>query len=1305
MRANRLSGPVRVAMYAVLMMLAMTPVKAVEAQVKPLISKAVDESQQVRLKGSVPAQVRAAKDLGEVDRSQPAGRLLLVLKRSDEQETALQSFLLQAHQQTSAGYHKWLAPGEFGTRFGAADSDIEQLKGWLQAHGLTVAKVLRGKDAIEFSGTIGQVSDAFHTSIHQYSLKNEATGKVETHYANASDPSVPAAFGSVVAGVSQLNDFRPQPMMKTLGRAKYNVKTHGVTPQWTYGEGAGYAPFYILAPEDFSTQYDVKPVYTAGVTGAGQTIGIINDSNIDIGLVNAYRKLFGLSVNPPQVVIDGNDPGITGDAREAYLDVENAGSIAPDATVTLYIAGYVGLLGEGGLEFSLARAVDDDAAPVLSLSFGYCEAGLRTAGNAYQNSLWEQAAAQGQTVMVASGDSGSIGFGCEFGLGVNGLGSTPWNVAVGGTDAYFSDYATGGASISSFWGSSNDASLGSLQKKFAEQPWDGTQFGLNSTLYDPVDDQPFDTGAGGGGPSTCAVGGDTFDQNTGLPICVSGYAKPAWQVGSGVPNDLVRDVPDVSLFASNGYNGIFWPVCAEEGDCTEIDPAVGETFITGVGGTSASAPAMAGIMALVNQKYGPQGQADFTLYPLAVQFPAAFNDVKVGSNNEPCSDYDVGYEFGCALDANGDGYYSYGGYSAGAGYDLASGLGTIDVNQLITNWGSITFKSTTTTLTLTPTTLTHGQSVTGNVAVTGSGTPTGAVALVDSATLANNAGLGTVELSAGAGTYDFTTLPGGTYTVTAEYGGDGVNAASKSSPVTVTVSPEASSLLFRPVYLSGDTFSSAPITTGSNVPYGDAVLLDVTVDDAAGQEDGYATGTVTFTDGLVTIGTANVSAAGIAEFNGSLLAVGSHTIGASYSGDASYKASTSSTVTFTISKATTLVEIAPDFSAIYNDDGSIGFYAGQSPNIAALVGAELIPDGLFPTGTVMFQLGSGTPVSVPLVPGETFETGYGSLLASVASEVLKNLALGTQTLTVTYSGDANYAGTSATQVIEVVAPAGLLPSTTTFAITSPASLANITPSTVITATVTVTGSGGVAPTGAVTPTLGNLDEFYPITLTPGAGTVSTATFQVRAADFLSGANTLSMNYSGDNVYEASSSGTVVVVDDSTDFTIQAQTPNLSMASGASTTATISLASINGYNGAVNLACATVSPLTCTVAAASVDLNGNTTTTVTINSGATASVHGDEQSGRFGLGFAGSAGGTVLACLMCLMLPRRRRVGRMLCGVLGMAMLAAGISGCGGSSAGATKTPPTETAKTYSVVVTGTGTNGLVHNTLIAVEVQ
>jgi subtilase family serine protease len=1288
-----LSSVIPVLSAAVLLTVTMLQARPVHAQGKPLVTTAVDERQMVQLKGNVARQVKTAKDLGEADRTQPAGRMLVVLKRSGDQEAALQSFLMQANQKSSASYHKWLAPVAFAAQFGAADSDIALLSGWLQSHGLKVAKVSTGKNTVEFTGTIGQVSDAFHTSIHQYSVTDAKSGKVEKHFANSTDPSVPAAFGKLVAGVTQLNDFKPSPAIKIMGRASYDPKTHKGTPQWTYPEGPEYAPYYFLAPEDFSTQYDVKPVYTAGTTGAGQTIGIINDSNIDLALVNAYRTLFGLPANTPQVVIDGNDPGINGDSGEAYLDVENAGSIAPAATVKLYIAGTTGLLGDGGLEYSLLRAVDDDAASVLSLSFGYCEAGLGTAGNAFYNEVWEQAAAQGQTVMVATGDSGSIGFGCGYGLGINGLGSTPWNIAVGGTDAYYTDYATGGASISTFWSNTNDTNLGSLQTKFQEQPWNGTQFGLNSTLYDPVEDQPYDTGAGGGGPSTCAYGGDTFDPNTGLPICTGGYAKPIWQVGSGVPNDGVRDVPDVSLFASNGYNGVLWPMCAEEGDCTEVDPSTGSTFVTGVGGTSASAPAMAGIMALVNQKYGPQGQANFTIYPLAVQFPAAFNDVTVGSINEPCSLYDVGYTFGCALDSNGDGYYSYQEYPAAVGYDLASGLGSIDVNQLITNWGSITFKSTSTTLSLTPTTVTHGSNVTASVGVTGTGTPTGVVGLVTSTTLPNNKGITGLELVNGVASEGISYLPGGTYTVTAQYSGDGVNAASSSSPVSITVNPEASSLSFTPEYLDPNTFSPTGITAGASVPYGSDILLDVTILGAGGTQDAAATGTVTFTDGSTTLATVNVNAAGTAEFNASTLPVGSHSITAAYSGDPSYQPSSASPVNFTIGKTASFALIFGDNTATFNADGSLGYVAGQSANMTALV-YTAIPDGLYPTGTVSFQLGTATPILVPLTPDSNLEL----IVTSIASTLLSNLPVGTQTLNITYSGDANYSSSSASQVIEVTA--ATLPLTTTTLSFSPTSLANIPPSTIITATATVTGASTTAPTGSVSFTLGNFLTFNPIDLVAGTGSTSTATLTIRAADLLPGSNLMSATYSGSSVYTPSTSSSTLVYDDPTDFTIQSQTTTLTVTSGSTGSFTLNLASLNGFNGTVALTCASPAGLVCASSPSTVSLNGNTTAIVAIG---TVTHTYSMLHGRAGW----TATGTMLACLLCIVLPRRKRFGKVLFSLMAMAILIGGVSGCSPSNKEASSpSAPIDIAPgTYTVVVTGTGSNGLVHNTVVSVIVQ
>ena len=1172
---------------------------SLHAQTTPLITTPVDETRLVTLRGSRPAQLKNAKDLGKADQSQRSGRLMLVLKRSDEQEGSLQNFLQSAHQSSSPSFHKWLAPGEFGTRFGTADSDIQQVTAWMQSHGLTVTKVSSGKSTIEFSGSIGQVNEAFHTSIHKYSVNGE------THYANAADPQVPAAFSALVAGVTQLNDFKPKPMYKLAGQALYNPKTHKGIPQWTFSDGAGEPPIYLLTPEDFATQYDLKPLQAAHVNGAGQTIGIINDSNIDINLVNAYRKLFGLPPNPPQVVIDGNDPGINGDAIEAYLDVENSGAIAPAATVKLYIAGSYGLLGAGGIEFSLVRAVDDDAASILSLSFESCESS-GTAANQFINAAWEQAAAQGQTVMVSAGDSGSAS-GCLYvGLGVNGFASTPWDVAVGGTDAYFSDYASGGASIAGYWSNTNDANLGSLQKPMSEQPWNGSQFGLNSTTYDPVADQPSTGGAGGGGASSCAVGSFVIlDGILEVPTCTSGYPKPSWQVGPGVPSDTVRDLPDVSLFASNGVNGVLWPICATAGDCTETSPATDETLIAGVGGTSASAPAMAGILALIEQKYGPQGQANYTLYPLAVQSPTVFNDITVGSNNQPCilGLVAFGLETGCSADTDGDGFDSLQHYYAASGYDQASGLGSLDVNQLYNHWGRLTYAKSTTKLSLTPAAITHGQSVLADVTVTGNRIPSGPVALVSSTTLPNNKGIGALVLgSNGSVQQQLTSFPGGSYTVTAEYNGDGINGPSKSQPVSVTVAPEASVLTFSPTYVSynGTTAAADPITAGLSVNYGSSLLFDVSIAGASGVP-GAPTGTVTFSDGSTTLGTVAVNAGGAAEFNASMLSPGSHTISARYSGDASYKASKTAPLQFRVVQVMTTLDIFPDASQLSSyflpTPPNLTFYynTGQSPDFEAVVLGNTTFAGALPTGTMTFRLGSNArATTVPIITADDILI---DVPTAGATQFYPNVQAGTYPLTVTYNGDANYAPASVTYTV-VVTPGTLLPTTTTLK-TNPTNLSNIPPSTLVTLTMTVTGSGTAAPTGTAGFVFADIEFLEKVQLVPGTGNTSTATVTVLASELEPGNDVIDAAYFGNSTYAGSASAATTIYDNPTDFAFSTLTPNLAIQPGSTGTATLSLGSVNGFNGTVALTCAAPRSMICTIANPWVRLNGTTTANVTI----------------------------------------------------------------------------------------------------------
>jgi subtilase family serine protease len=1293
--------------FACALVLSVSVVAQTNVPARALITTQVNEQRLVTLSGSVHPLAKKEFDAGAAETSQPAGRLLLQLKRPGERETALQSFLQDVHRTGSSSYHKWLTPQQFGQQFGVADSDLGQIKSWLQSHGLQASKVSAGRDFIEFSGTVGQVNETFHTEIHKFNIHGQV------HYANAAPIQIPVALSGVVAGVTRVNDFHAQPQAKLVGQVTYTPKTHVAKPNWTY---PGDTPFYLLAPEDFATQYNLKPVYAAGVTGTGQTIGIINESNIDISLVNAYRKIFSLSVNPPQVVIDGSDPGIVSGAdTEAYLDVENAGAAAPDATVMLYIAAQDGIFG-GGIDFSMLRAVDDDTASVLSLSFGYCES-QGTAFNEFLNSVWEQAAAQGQTALVSAGDSGSTQSGCS-GPAVSGFASTPWDIAVGGSDFYFADYASGGASIANYWSAANDSTFGSLLKPIPEQVWNGTQYGLNSITYDPVLDQPNNDYAGGGGMSSCVV--DALDADGNVIGCASGYPKPSWQVGNGVPNDGVRDLPDLSLFASGGYNGVAWPICAQAGDCTQTDSS-GTLFISDVGGTSASAPSMAGIMALVNQKYGPQGQANYTLYPLAAQFPTVFNPIDLGSNNVPC--YYFPGEVGCSLDANGV-TASIGEYSAGSGFDLASGLGSVDVNQLIQNWNKISFKTSQTTLSLTPASITHGQAITAKVAVTGTGTPTGAVALVSDSTLPSNQGQGYLQLeSDGTGTGTITSLPGGTYNIYGQYSGDGINGASKSATVSITVAPEASQLLFS-AYATANAVRGkhtlvlhrhSPIASARFIPqgkakpeqqypYGVSSVIVMQVVGASGVADGTPTGTITFYNGTTPLVAYPVSSEGTADFTGDTLPLGTYEISAAYSGDASYKPSTSETYEIQVVQDTTTAQFLNDRSASYNDDGSIGFVTGQNITMMAIIGAGSGGYASLPTGNVTFQLGSNPPVTVALAT--EFLPNYGNY--AVAPVTFNNLAAGTQTLTMTYGGDVNFTGTTATQAIEVVAPT-LTPTVTKLAITDPANLSTITDTTNLTITATVKGDGTTAPTGKIAMSIANFYTLVEVALTPGSNGVSTASFVTQPQYLPSGTTQLTAAYSGDSTNGKSMSSAIqVVYNTGQDFSLYSQTQNLVIASGSSGTATLSLSSIAGFNGAVNLTCNAPASLICTLNPATVALNGSATSTITVNTAIQKTAAANRKSPW------SAAVGSAVLCLILGIWPVRRsiRYRKGWLGALAVAFLSVmmgTVSGCGG---GGTKTvvttPPVvqDAAKgNYTVVVSGTAASGTIHNVAITVVVQ
>jgi len=1221
------------------------------------ITSPIDESSLVTLHGTVSPLASAANDRGAAPDNMPLERLHLVLERSPSQQSALRELIQEQNVPGSPYYHKWLTPAQFGAEFGASDQDISTVENWLASHGFNVTKVDPGKQTLEVSGTVSQLRSAFHTQIHKYMVNGEM------HYANASPVQIPAALSSVVGGFVSLNNFRPRSYAEKLGEASYNPSTGRAKPSWTIGSGTfDYQNYnFVLSPADYAVQYDLAPLYSAGYMGQGQTIAIINDSNINIDLVNAFRTLFNLPANPPQVIIDGNDPGVDGinnpdgpnyDSVEAYLDVEWSGAVAPDATVDLVIAGDTAL--EDGLYLAMEHAVYGDVAPVLSLSFGYCEQGLGTT-NAFFNSLWEQAAAQGQTVMVSTGDSGSAG--CDNdnsqyyavdGQTVNGFASTPYDVAVGGTDFYYSSYNGGDSAINSqlgiYWNTtaSNTTPTETLKTPIPEQPWNNSQFGLNLFSYYTDSGNTATTIAGGsGGASNCATGTGTSSSG-GWSACTAGYAKPAWQSGTGVPSDGVRDLPDVSLFAANGYNDSYYPICATDGDCTQVNN--GFTQIFGVGGTSASAPSFAGIMALINQKYGPQGQADAILYPLAKQYPAAFHDVANGSNSVPCA---LG-STDCITAPSGLGYTgiddpTYGTanegeigtgttpeYNAVAGYDLASGLGTVDADKLFTYWGSVQLPQATVTLNASPTSITHGQSVTVNGTVTGAGTPTGNVAIVTDSTEPAQQGQTAFTLSGGSYSGSISTLPGGSYNIWASYGGDTANGANVSSKTLITVSPENSGIAFN-VFTPSGYFSSSTTTA---IDYGTQLLLSAQVAptaDVTGVENCTVgssacptytapTGTISFTDSSNALNTAVINAEGDAEYNAPF-AVGSHSVAAKYSGDNSYNASTASAINFTVVKDTPTIELSTSIQDSSNGDLVNGpnqptiltvYIENTAQCNAANCSAGTTITNVFPTpvapptGTVTLTSSlSGFSGTATLSP---FVDPIDQAVAGIATfTVPAGTVSGNYNVSIGYSGDGNYNSLTASQntttiPVETTNGDGGLTSTVAATMTG-----SISPNSTITITGTVTGqSGHAAPTGGIYlyssgnyPTQANFSST--------SGDVSSFSITLNSQTLFQGSNYLVLQYAGDSNYNPSalSLSSSAVSNNLSDFSLVPDTTIVPVSAGNNATDTINLSSTNGFSGNVSLTCTAAPGVTCSIPSSeTLTSGGSTTAALTITAPAT-----------------------------------------------------------------------------------------------------
>jgi len=670
-----------------------------------VIHDRVDENNLVTLPGNTRPEANAENDLGAVEDSFSMDHMMLQLKRSPAQEQAAVQFVADLHNPKSPNFHKWISASEFGNNFGLAESDIQTITGWLQSHGFTVNSVYPNGMVIDFSGSAGQVRRAFHTSIHRLDVAGVP------HVANVSDPQIPAALAPAIAGVVSMHDFKPHAMK----RAKFNFTYQGSTYQ-------------AVVPADLAAIYDLNPLFANGITGAGQTIAVIEDTNLySSDDWNTFRSTFGLTqytsgslttVNPGNCA----NPGVVaGDDGEAILDAEWSSAAAPGAAIVVAACADTRVTFGGFI--AMQNLVNGATPPsVISISYGNCEAENGAASNFSISSLYQQAVAEGISVFVSAGDEGAAscdagGTTATHGIGVSAYASTPYNVAVGGTD--FSDTLDG--TSADYWGSTNSATYGSALSYIPEIPWnDSCAGGLLSnflgftTVYGTDGfcnsntartDQLVEVVAGSGGPSNC-VSGSPSTYGVAGGSC-TGVAKPDWQTGlAGIPNDGVRDLPDVSLFAADGVWGHYYVTCFSDtknggAPCTG-DPSTW----AGAGGTSFASPILAGIQALVNQNMGgSQGNPNYVYYALAANMPSVFHSVTRGDIDVNCTGSANCYGSSGTVSTGRGGRGGGGGnaisgalsvssssfapaYASGSVWNFATGIGSVDAFNLVMNWSA-----------------------------------------------------------------------------------------------------------------------------------------------------------------------------------------------------------------------------------------------------------------------------------------------------------------------------------------------------------------------------------------------------------------------------------------------------------------------------------------------------------------------------------------------------------------------------------------------------------------------------------------
>lgn len=733
------------------------------------IRNEINSSQMTQLSTTLQPQARAEFDAGRMPSNVKMSGMSIVFKRSAAQQAALDKLIAAQLDPSSPQYHHWLSPEQFGAQFGMAQSDLDRVQTWLQQQGFAIDRVARSKNMIRFSGNVGQVEMAFQTEMHYY----KANG--QTHFAPSTPLSVPTAMAGAVQAIGNMSNFRPRPL---------HVRSRG-------GFTSGISGGVFFAPGDIAVTYDIKPLYSAGIDGTGQSIAIVGQSAIQASDIENFEAAAGLPKKDPVMVLvpgSGSSTVVSGgDEGESDLDVEWSGAMAPGATINFV---YTGSNTQMNAFDAIQYAIDEKLANIISISYGACETAVGNFASTLEPVL-QQAAAQGQTVLAASGDQGSTA--CQgdtqnnlttaqqLGLAVNYPASSPYVTGVGGTEIPVADGidpSTGnkGANYSTYWSSNGSTDVVTSAKQYIpEVAWN------DDVLAGAVTPQ------NGGGLSASGGGASAL------------FAKPSWQTGvPGIPNDNKRDVPDVSLYSSPDLPGYLfctsdtsdWATTATPAQAASCsngfrDGTSGGNYLTLAGGTSFATPIFAGMIALINQKQqwtAGQGLANPSFYKLAANsstYSSAFHDVTSG-NNYCTAGTTYGY---CSSSGATE------GFQAGTGYDLVTGLGSVDVTNLAGAWPANASPLLATTTSVSAASATPNVSTDDVITITvaeasGSGTPTGTVNLsIDGGgTSYSNSGTTTsVTLASGTATYKANFGTTGVHTIVAQYAGDATHAASTGS--------------------------------------------------------------------------------------------------------------------------------------------------------------------------------------------------------------------------------------------------------------------------------------------------------------------------------------------------------------------------------------------------------------------------------------------------------------------------------------------------------------------------------------------